>query len=64
MTANVKGDNMHTKIFSKKKVNLGNDQEKTQSEGNSHSKNRNGKYILILRKHIVSRMNKNKTEIL
>ena len=45
----------------KKKVQIGNDQEKAQSERNSHSKNRGGKNfidneVLILRKHIVSQV--------
>ena len=31
------------KCFDEKKVKLGNDQEKAQSERNSHSKNRGGK---------------------
>ena len=47
-----------------KKVQIGNDQEKAQSERNSHSKNSKkggGKTqidnkVLILRKHIVSRV--------
>ena len=41
-----------------KKVQEGNDQEKSQSERNSHSKNRGGKNnrALILRNHIVSRV--------
>ena len=43
-----------------KKVQVGNDQEKEQSERNSHSKNRGWgtkltiRYLYILRKHIVS----------
>ena len=36
-----------------KKVQVGKDQEKAQSEGDSHSKNRGGTYTM---KHIVSRM--------
>ena len=32
-------------IYSEK-VQVGNDQEKTQSEGNSHSKNRSGKNLI------------------
>ena len=40
------------KIFDEKKVQVGKDQEKAQSERDSHSKNRGGKNM----KHIVSRM--------
>ena len=45
----------------KKKAQVGKDQEKAQSEKDSHSKNRGGKkqtnnQVLIPRKHIVSRM--------
>ena len=43
-----------------KKVKVGNAQKKAQSERNSHSKNRGGEkndiYVLILRKHFVSRV--------
>ena len=44
-----------------KKVQVGNDQENAQSVRNFHSKNRDGKnyidnWVLILRKHIVSRV--------
>ena len=40
-----------------KKIQVGNDQEKAQSERNSHSKNRGGeKTKLTIREHIVSRV--------